>query len=87
MVLTLVKTQAPRECERNLSLPSEKHTGEHAYSVSHEISGNHQQCMSSKLQMPVGFIEEYIPILCLHIYLIFVYDLEIYIHKFFISLN
>lgn len=78
MVLTLFKTQAPRECERNLSLPSEKHAGEHAYSVSHEISGNHQQCMSSKLQMPVAFIEEYIPILCMHIYLTFLWFRNIY---------
>lgn len=69
MVLILFKAQTPGECEGNLSLSSEKHTGEHTYSVSHEISGNHQQCMSSKLQMPVAFIEEYIHILCMHIYI------------------
>lgn len=35
--------------------------------------------MSSKLQMPVAFIEEYIHILYMHVYITFVYNLEIYI--------
>lgn len=68
MILTLFKTQAPRECEGKLSHASEKHTGERAYNVLHEISGNHQQCMSSKLEMPVAFFEEDIHILCMDVY-------------------